>query len=52
MGKDHEAYWWAMFRLAVLSERMRDEETLKWVVKQAKEDDNIWSRVIRTLWEG
>ncbi len=47
-----KGYWWALFRLALISERMRDEDTLKWVVKRAKEEDNIWSRVIRTLWEG
>ena len=51
-GVKDRSYWWAMFRLALLSERMKDEETLKWVVKRAKEEDNIWSRVIRTLWEG
>ena len=45
-------YWWAMFRVAVISERLKDSETLKWVVKRAKEEDNIWSKVIRSLWEG
>lgn len=51
-GAEDQDYWWAMFRLALLSERMQDTETLKWVVNRAKEKDNIWSRVIRTLWEG
>ncbi len=51
-GEEERGYWWALFRLALISERLRDEETLKWVVKRAKEKDNIWSRVIRTLWEG
>ncbi len=45
-------YWWAMFRIALISERLKDSQTLKWVVKRAKEEDNIWSKVIRILWEG
>ncbi|WP_121012874.1 tetratricopeptide repeat protein [Hydrogenivirga caldilitoris] len=45
-------YWWSMFRIAVISESMKDNTTLKWVVKRAKEKDNIWSRAIRSLWEG
>ena len=52
MGEGEEGYWWAMFRTALISERLEDKRTLKWVVKRAKEKDNIWSRVIRTLWEG
>ena len=47
-----EDYWWALFRIAYISEKLGDSETLKWVVKQAEESDNIWSRSIRTLWEG
>ncbi len=47
-----EDYWWAMFRMALISEVLKDEKTLKWVVKRAKEKDNIWSKVIRSLWEG
>jgi len=43
---------WAMFRVALISERIKDRNTLQWVVKKAKEMDNIWSKVIRTLWEG
>ncbi len=51
-GSESEERWWALFRLAIIAERLRDEETLKWVVKEAKDKDNIWSRVIATLWEG
>ncbi|WP_457600026.1 hypothetical protein [Hydrogenivirga sp.] len=51
-GIGGENYWWAMFRIALISERLKDRETLKWVVKKAKEEDNIWSKVIRSLWEG
>jgi len=51
-GTEDENYWWAMFRIAVISETLKDQETLKWVVKRAKEGDNIWSRVISSLWEG
>ena len=43
---------WAMFRIALISERIKDMKTLRWVVKEAERMDNIWSRVIRTLWEG
>ena len=45
-------YWWAMFRIAQISEAIGDRETLRWVVNKAKEEDNIWSRAIRSLWEG
>jgi len=51
-GADSEERWWALFRLAVIGEQLKDRETLKWVVKEAKDKDNIWSRVIATLWEG
>ncbi len=47
-----EGYWWALFRTALSGELMRSEKTIKWVVKKAEEKDNIWSRVILTLWEG
>ncbi len=47
-----EVYWWALFRLALIGERTGNQETLRWVVKKAKEEDNIMSRVITTLWEG
>jgi tetratricopeptide (TPR) repeat protein len=47
-----EDYWWALFRMALIGELTKDEKILKWVVKRAKEEDNIWSKVIRTLWEG
>lgn len=47
-----ETKGWAMFRIALISENIKDGRTLKWVVRKAKEMDNIWSRVIRTLWEG
>ena len=46
------SYWWAMFRIALAGEKLKSGETIKWVVNRAKEEDNIWSRVIRTLWEG
>jgi len=48
--ENSEEYWWALFRLAVIAETSRDQQTLKQVVKRAKEKDNIWSRVILTLW--
>ncbi len=47
-----DSYWWSLFRIAVISEAIGDSETLKWVVKEVKDKDNIWSRTIRTLWEG
>ena len=47
-----EDYWWALFRIAYISEKLGDSETLKWVVNQTEGSDNIWSRSIRTLWEG
>lgn len=47
-----EQRWWVMFRVALLSEKVGDENTLKQVVNEAKEEDNIWSRAIRALWEG
>ncbi len=50
--KGNTSYWWSLFRIAMIGERLEDEKTLKWVVKRAKEEDNIWSRAIRTLWEG
>ena len=52
MGPKDEIYWWAMFRLALIGERTGDEETIRWVVKRAKGEDNIMSRVITVLWEG
>jgi tetratricopeptide (TPR) repeat protein len=51
-NKEGELYWWAVFRTAVAGELIESDETLKWVVNLAKEKDNIWSRVILTLWEG
>ena len=41
---------WALFRLAIISERLGDGETLRWVVKKAEEEDNIWSKVVRVVW--
>ncbi len=46
------SYWWSMFRIALAGEKMGSTDTIKWVVNRVKEEDNIWSRVIRTLWEG
>ncbi len=51
-GEETEEYWWALFRSALIGEQLRDGEVLKWVVNRAKGKDNIWSRVIATLWEG
>jgi tetratricopeptide (TPR) repeat protein len=52
LGTRDEVYWWALFRLALIGEKTGDAEILSWVVKKAKEEDNIMSRVITTLWEG
>ena len=51
-GKKGDIYWWALFRTAISAEKIGSGRTLKWVVKNAKEEDNIWSRIILTLWEG
>jgi len=47
-----DVYWWSLFRTALSGELMNSRKTIKWVVKKAEGKDNIWSRVIRTLWEG
>ena len=52
ISDEGEDYWWSMFRIALIGELTEDKETLKWVVKEAEKEDNIWSKVIRTLWEG
>ncbi len=52
LGMRDDAYWWALFRLALIGERTGDMEMISWVVSKAREEDNIMSRVIRTLWEG
>ena len=49
-GVEGRQRWWAMFRLALLSEKLGDQETLKWVVERTKGEDNIWSRAIMVLW--
>ncbi len=51
-GSEGDIFWWSLFRIAVISDKLGDPQTLKWVVNKSKEEDNIWSRAIRTLWEG
>ncbi len=48
--EDKEGYWWALYRIGKIAEYLGDEEKLKWVVNKALGKDNIWSRVIQTLW--
>ncbi len=50
--KGGDLYWWAVFRTALAGEKLKSQDTIKWVVNLAKGKDNIWSRVILALWEG
>ncbi|MDQ7037888.1 MAG: tetratricopeptide repeat protein [Aquificota bacterium] len=52
LGVKDYAYWWSLFRLALIGDRTGDRETISWVVNKVKGEDNIMSRVITTLWEG
>ncbi len=45
-----ESYWWALYRIGKIAEYTGDTEKMKWVVNRASKADNIWSRVILTLW--
>ena len=43
-------FWWAMFRMGRIGELTKDMKTIKWVVKKAKETNNIWSEAILAIW--
>lgn len=50
VSEEMESYWWALYRVGKIAEYLGDEERIKWVVNKASGKDNIWSRVILTLW--